>query len=190
MKQSDLTKAGILLLALIVFMYFFTKRTVHEDFPGENKNRLAHSLLEKGNLDEALKNFDESIELNPDFADSYRGKGITLMQLERFDESVKMFDKAIELDGSSALAFANRGVLNDRVGRYEDAIKDYQKALELDPKLAKGPGWLQRFLRNIRKKPSTIAARAKYLEEELKKPEEERLLRIPELDSQERMYKK
>lgn len=190
MKQSDLTKAGILLLALIVFMYFFTKRTVHENVPGENKNRVAHSLLEKGDLDEALKTFDESLSLNPDLKDSYRGKGITLMQMKRFDESRMAFDKAIELDGSFALAFANRGVLNDRIGRYEDAVKDYQKALELDPKLAKGPGWLDRFLRNIRKKPSTIADRAKYLEEELMKPESERILRIPELDAQERMYKK
>ncbi|MEE9523554.1 MAG: tetratricopeptide repeat protein [Thermodesulfovibrionales bacterium] len=190
MKQSDLIKAGILLLALIVFMYFFTKRTIHEDFPGENKSRLAHSLLEKGDLDEALKTFDESIALNSDFSDSYRGRGITLMQMERFDESVRMFDKAIEIDGSSALAFANRGVLNDRVGRYEDAIKDYRKALELDPKLTKGPGLIWRFLRNVRKKPTTIADRAKYLEEELKKPKKERLLRIPEIDAQERMYKK
>lgn len=189
MKQSDLTKAFIVLLALVVFTYFFYQRTVHENVPGENKNRLAHGLLEDGNLEEALKTFDESIALNQTYSDSYRGKAITLMQMERFEESRKMFNTAIELDGSFALAYANRGILNDRTGRYEEAIKDYRKALELDPKLAKGPGRLWRFLHNVREKPPSIADRAHYLEEQLAKPESERILRIPQLDEQQQMYK-
>ena len=60
----------------------------------------------------------------------------------------------------------------------------------LDPETAEGPGYLWRFLHNVNKKPSTIADRADYIEAELKKPESERLLRVQELDDQQRMYKK
>jgi hypothetical protein len=45
-------------------------------------------------------------------------------------------------------------------------------------------------MRNVDEKPPTIADRAKYIEEELKKPPEERLLRVPEVDEEQRMYKK
>lgn len=68
-------------------------------------------------------------------------------------------------------------------------MADYRRALELNPDLAKGPGWLWRFLRNVQEKPPTIKDRADYLEAELAKPPEERLLRVPEEDEKQRMYK-
>ena len=111
------------------------------------------------------------------------------MQIGRLGESRKSFDRAIGLDDHYAQAYADRGILNDRSGQYEAALDDYRKALKLNPELAEGPGWFWRFLRNIPDPPPTIADRADYLEEELKKPESERLIRVPELDSKQRMYK-
>jgi tetratricopeptide (TPR) repeat protein len=74
------------------------------------------------------------------------------------------------------------------MGRHEEALADYMRALELDPELADGPHWLTRFLRNQPEAPPTIADRAAYLRAELAKPEAERVLRIPELDAQQRPY--
>ncbi len=75
------------------------------------------------------------------------------------------------------------------MGRHREALEDYREALRLDPSLAEGPGWLTRFLRNQWEPPPTIADRARYLEHELQKPPGERVLRRPEQDSQQRMYK-
>jgi len=190
MKQSDLIKAVIALLVLGVLAVGYYRSDTSESVPGETKNRLANSYLEDGKLALALAAFDESIALNPDYAESYRGKAIALMLLERFDASRVLFDRAIELDSTSALAYANRGTLNDRAGRYAEAIRDYRKAATLDPKIAAGPGRLWRFLHNIQEKPPTIVDRADYLEEQLARPETERLLRIPEVDARQRMYRK
>jgi len=44
-------------------------------------------------------------------------------------------------------------------------------------------------MRNVDKKPPGIADRAAYLEKELQKPPGQRLLKVPELDDQQRMYK-
>ena len=95
----------------------------------------------------------------------------------------------MRLDDSLAVAYANRGILHDRAGRHDLALKDYRRALSIDPNLADGPGWLWRFLRNIPERPPTIADRAAYIEAELLKPPEDRLLRLPEIDDQQRMYK-
>ncbi len=179
---------GLAIVALIAVAYFnyMTKETV----PGENKYRLANKYLEDGDYEEALNVFDEALSINPDYAPSHIGKAITLMQTERFDEARIHFNRAIELDEKSGLAYANRGILNDRIGNYRAAVEDYRKAMELNPKLTKGPGLLWRFLHNVPEKPPTIADRADYIEKELAKPKDQRLLRVPEIDAEQQMYKR
>lgn len=104
-------------------------------------------------------------------------------------EALQELNLVIELKPDLAAAFANRGILYDRSGEYEKALADYRKALEMDPEILEGPGFLWRFMRRIDEKPPTIEDRADYLETELAKPEEERLLKVPGEDKKQRMYK-
>ena len=180
----------IVLTALIIFAYFYYQYTVRENVPGENMLRMANKYLEDGKNDEALAKFNAVLMQYPEYKEAHFGRALALMQLGMFDESRAAFDTSIALEEKFAIAYANRGILNDRTGNYEDAVSDYRKALELNPELAEGPGWIWRFLRNIPEKPPSIADRADYIEVELKKPEGERLLRVSELDAQQRMYKK
>ena len=185
------TLAAIVTLSILgIFGFYYYKYSVLETTPGENKYRLGNKYLEDGDYEKALQVFDEVLFEHSEYKEAHLAKAITLLQMKHFSESRASFDRAIELDDQYAQAYADRGILNDRVGRPEAALRDYRKALEINPELAKGPGWLWRFLRNIPDPPPTIADRADYLEEELKKPESERLLQVPELDSKQRMYKK
>ena len=181
---------AIVLVCLVIFGYFYFQFTVRENVPGENRYRLANHYLEDGKYDEALKIFNEVLSNDPDYKEAHLGKALTLLQMENYEGATESFNNAIELDGNFAAAYANRGILYDRTGRFENALTDYRKALELNPDLAEGPGWLWRFLRNIPDKPPTIVDRADYLEAELGKQEDERLLSVPEIDKQQRMYKK
>jgi tetratricopeptide (TPR) repeat protein len=188
--NQNLIKAllGLAIVALIAVAYFnyMTKETV----PGENKYRLANKYLEDGNYEEALNVFDEALSVNPSYAPIHVGKAITLMQVEQYNEARIHFNRAIELNAKSGLAYANRGILNDRIGNYRAAVADYRKAMELNPKLTKGPGILWRFLHNVPEKPPTIADRADYIEKELAKPKDKQLLRVPEVDADQQMYKR
>lgn len=188
--NKNFTTALIGLIVLAFAGYAFYQTSTRESVPGENKYRLASKYLEDGEYDEALTIFNESISLNPSYKAAFLGKAITLMQMGRYDEARAEFDKAIALDENFAEAYANRGILNDRTGRFEEAVSDYRKAAELKPELDEGPGLVWRFLHLADEKPPTISDRADYIEAELKKPESERLLRIPEIDEQQRMYKK
>ena len=189
MNKNTLTVIITLSILGIVGFYIY-KYNVMETTPGENRHRLANKYLEDGNYDEALRIFDEVLVEYPGYKEAHLAKAITLLQMGRLGESRESFDRAIGLDNRYAQAYADRGILNDRAGQYEAALDDYRKAFKLNPELAEGPGWLWRFLRNIPDRPPTIADRAGYLEEQLKKPASERLLRVPELDSKQRMYKK
>ena len=94
-------------------------------------------------------------------------------------------ERAKELFGA---AYANRGILNDRNGNYEAAIADYEKAAAMEAELNEGPAWLIRFLRNQPQQQATILERAQYLRAQLELPEDQRLLRVPELDARQRAY--
>jgi tetratricopeptide (TPR) repeat protein len=178
----------LILAGIVAFVFYW--RTGVEDTPGDYEVKKGNYRLEDGQYDRAIEEFSRALEKNPEHPGAHLGLAVTFMQMGDNEKSLEEFNRTIELAPDMAGAYADRGILNDRMGRYEEAIRDYKKALELDPKIAKGPGWLWRFLRNVQEKPPTIADRVAYLEQELQKPPEERLLRVPERDEEQRMYKK
>lgn len=175
------------LLGLAGFVFFW--RVSSEDVPGDFKVKKANYRLEDGQLDQAIKEFGLALEENPDHPYAHLGLAITYMQLDRNQEALAEFNRVIELAPDLAAAYADRGILFDRQGRYQEALADYQKALALDAEILEGPGFLWRFMRNIDEKPPAVKERAAYLAAELQKPPAERLLRVPDEDEKQRMYK-
>jgi tetratricopeptide (TPR) repeat protein len=154
--------------------------------------------FEDGDYRRAAEEYRAALAENPDHVYALRGFARSLHLDGRHDEALVLYDAAIarppeppQGDGERAARaadHANRGILLDTMGRHEEALADYDAALRLDPEVASGPHWLTRFLRNQPEAPPTIAERAAYLRAELATPEGERLLRVPELDRQQRPY--
>ncbi len=184
------TKAVPYIIGLLVIMgIIFYWRVGVEDNPGDYNVKAGNYRLEDGQYEEAVKEFSEALKKNPDLANAHLGLAITYMQTNKSAAALAEFNRTIELAPEMAAPYANRGILYDRLGEYEKALADYRKALALDPEILEGPGFLWRFMRNIEEKPPTILQRADYLEKELAKPPEERLLKVPEIDKEQRMYK-
>ncbi|MDZ7662691.1 tetratricopeptide repeat protein [Thiohalophilus sp.] len=175
---------GLLWLGWMVY-----EGLAREHVPGEKAYEAASRHFEDGRFDDAIAEYDHALQENSELLPALRGKARSLMQLKQYDKALPLFNQAIEQDPEFAPTYANRGILHDRMGRFEEAIKDYEKALELMPELADGPSWITRFLRLQPDKPPTIDDRASYLKEQLALPEEERKLRDPEQDEQQRSYK-
>lgn len=162
---------------------------IREGSPGDSSYLAGNSFFEDARYADALRKYQEALRTNPDHSHAKRGIARSLMQLGRNEDALLVFDELILQAPDFAASYANRGILNDRIGRYRAAVQDYEKALELDPKLADGPHWMTRFLRNQAERPPTIADRAHYLREQLAKPEAERVLRDPTQDAKQRPYK-
>jgi len=167
-----------------IYDSFFQSR-----LPGQNAFITAEKFFEDGDYERALTEYETALSENSDAPYLVRAKARTLMQLDRNEEAKEWFDRAIEIQPFFGGTYAIRGILYDRMGRYEPAIRDYEKALELDKEIGKGPHWLTRFLRKQPEKPPTVKDRLEYLKAELAKPAGERLLRMPEIDEQQRTYK-
>ena len=175
------------LLAIIGFIFYW--RVGVEENPGDYNVKKGNYRLEDGQYEEAVKEFSEALGKNPEHAMARLGLAVTYMQQEKYREAMQEFNLVIENNPDLAPAYADRGILYDRMGEHRKALADYRKSIELDEEILEGPGWLWRFMRNIDEKPPTIKERAAYLEAELAKPETERLLKVPELDEKQRMYK-
>lgn len=178
-----------LVVVTAIFGVFLYWRTQVEDTPGDYHVRQGNYRLEDGQFDDAIAEFERALERTPRHRGAHFGIALTYIQMGRLEDAVAKLDEVVEIDPGFGAAYANRGIVHDRLEHPEAALADYRRALELEPELADGPGWIWRFLRNIDEKPPTIADRAAYLEAELAKPPEERLLRLPEADREQRMYK-
>ncbi len=179
--------AVVLTLAWIGWSYYESK--IGPRNPGDAAYLAANKLFEDGEYQRALDKYDEALDETPNHLHAMRGRARSLMQLGQSTRALTAFNTAIALEPEFGGTYANRGMLHDRMGRYEKAIADYEHAVALYPEVADGPHWLRRFLRNQPEKPPDVAERAAYLRKELAKPENERVMRIPELDAQQRSYK-
>ena len=90
--------------------------------------------------------------------------------------------------GTLAAAYANRGIRKDRKANYEGAVEDYIKESKIDEEAVGGPGFCPVIL-NYKFKSSSVKERAIYIYEQLQLPEDERVLKIKELDEGQVMHK-
>ena len=141
-----------------------------------------------GYYEQALAEFESILHEDPQNFDALRGVARSLMQLGRNEAALRAFDDVIARQPEFGPAYANRGILNDRMANYRAAIRDYEKAAALDAELNEGPHWLTRFLRNQPEQQATIVERARYLRAQLALPEDQRVLRVPEMDARQRPY--
>jgi tetratricopeptide (TPR) repeat protein len=179
-------------LAVIAFQYFSPP-------PGDYETRQGDIHLSTGEYEEALEDFDRALEVSPDHRGALMGRAIVFMETDRpelaeaeFDYLIDFLEQTLEPEdttgiGALAAAYGNRGILLDRQGRYEEALESYVRAIQVDEGAIEGPNLGHRILHNAR--PSTVRDRAIYLSEQLQLPEEERLMRVPEIDEDQRRYR-
>lgn len=200
--SGKLFKPAIVVLAIVTAGFFFWPLiSPYFDRPaGDFETEMGSNRLQDGRYDQALDFFNEALQLSPNHRGALMGRALVFIQTEQYDDAIAELDYLIDFlstesaeDDSTgvatlASAYANRGIVKDRVGRYEAALADYIEALKTDDETVDGPGVIHKILYGA-DDLSTVRDRAQYLYEQLALPEAERLLRVPELDDQQRMYK-
>ena len=94
-------------------------------------NNLGSVLTRKGELDEAIKHFQLSFTIQPDYAIAYHNLGRVLIQKGQLSESVVQFKKAVDLDPNYATARINLGNALVQMRQTREAIEHYEAALSL-----------------------------------------------------------
>lgn len=187
-RLTRLLKVTAIALGVAFIGWAVFEKFIAEPAPGDMSYHAGNTLFEDGFYERAAAAYREALDEDPDHLFALRGLARSLHLAGRHDDALVLYDEAVGAEPDFGATYANRGILLDTMGRHEAALIDYERALELDSELADGPNWLTRFLRNQAEAPPSIAERARYLRAELAKPEDERLLRVPEVDAAQRPY--
>jgi len=82
---------------------------------------------------QAIRDFDQAIELNPQWASVYYNRGLTYMKLEQTQKAIDDYTEALKINPNWDMAYCNRGNAYYKLGQYEQAILDYDSALRINP---------------------------------------------------------
>ncbi|MBT5109616.1 MAG: tetratricopeptide repeat protein [Rhodospirillaceae bacterium] len=197
LRRFIMLMGGLIVVAMIATL--FADVTTSRE-PGDLATELGAQRLEDGRYEEALTYFSEALRESPDHRGAIMGRAHVFMKQEKYPDAVAELNYLIEYltrtlepndttgRGALAVAYHNRAIIRDRLGKYEQALADYISAIKTDEDTVDEPGVIHNILYG-NANPSSARKRAVYLYEQLKLPPGKRLMRVPEIDAQQRMRK-
>ena len=201
--NANIIKRFVIYMAILTFVMFtvwgFVKSFMNRP-PGDYETEVCDIRLKDKKYNEALRAANIALEKTPNHRGAVMCKALVFISQKKYLEAneeltnlINFLIKNVKEDdrtgiGTLAAAYANRGIIKDRNKNYEEALQDYIKALGIDHVAVAGPG-LGTIILNYKFKSSSVRERALYLNEQLQLPENERVLKIKELDEGQVMHK-
>ena len=127
------------------------------------------SSLNRGKTDKALENFNRAIQIDPQRAGGYLGRGNTYNVLGQYEAAIADYNIAISIKPDQAETYVNRAIAYSHLKEYEKAIADYEKCLQLNPKIDDPPGIMRRLFTNDPNQERGIRKHLEYLRTQVKK---------------------
>jgi tetratricopeptide (TPR) repeat protein len=104
-------------------------------------------LKRKGDIDGAIKDYNESIKLNPNDYFAYNNRANTLRDKGDLPGAIADYTTAVRLEPGYAAAYTNRARVHERMNDLAKARADYNAALAAPPKKFDNSPWAQNLAR-------------------------------------------
>jgi tetratricopeptide (TPR) repeat protein len=97
---------------------------------------LANAKAELEQYEDAIADYDKSIEINPNFTEAYINRGNARGSLGLWDLALEDFNTALSLSPDDHRIYNNRANIFRRLEQFEAALQDSNKAIEIKPDFA------------------------------------------------------
>jgi len=135
MKNGGNKGVGIILL--IFFSFLFSC-----DFSPKERDKLREVYASyfffwgffhnyNGHYDQAISDFNKSIEINPSYAGAYNNRGLAYCNKGQYDQAISDYNKALEINPAYADAYYNRANAYYSRGDYAKSWDDVKRAQNL-----------------------------------------------------------
>lgn len=111
-----------------------------KNFLSNQKVDEAWKLHGKGDFNGAIQLHTEAIDLNPNNALAYHGRGTAYDESRQYEAAIADYNKALEINPAYVEAYYNRGNTYSHLNNNERAIQDYNVAIQLNPDFAEAYG--------------------------------------------------
>jgi tetratricopeptide (TPR) repeat protein/ADP-heptose:LPS heptosyltransferase len=118
---------------------------------------------EKGQHDQALRLFDQVLDLDPAHALAYLNRGVVLQSLGRWQDSVMSLTQALAFDAHMALGWSNLGVALKQLGQLDAALQCFDRAIDSQADLASAHTNRGVVLRDLLRFEEAIASHKKAI---------------------------
>jgi tetratricopeptide (TPR) repeat protein len=115
-------------------LWTHTLACTSDNFIGHNN--LGNTLLQEGNMAEAVSHFQKALQIKPGYAEAHNNLGNTLLQKGSVNEAMVHYQKALQIKPDYAEAHYNLGNALLKMGNVGEAIAHFQKALQIKPDYA------------------------------------------------------
>ena len=92
----------------------------------------AHRTLDRGEFKDAERRFSTIVEIEPEFARAWAGRGQARMMQGELEDAMVDYDRAVSLRPNVGSIYGQRAMVRVSMGDYEGAKNDSLRALELD----------------------------------------------------------
>jgi tetratricopeptide (TPR) repeat protein len=99
----------------------------------EEKAFMAFEMYENGQMNSALNQIGEAIEMNPTNSAWHFNAGLALDTLERFEEAIDAYEQALNLKGDDPEILNCLAVDYTRIGQYDLAISTFEYIQQIEP---------------------------------------------------------
>ncbi len=98
--------------------------------------KLGDLYIRENRLDEAIKQYEEALEINPDNSNAYNGWGYILLMKGQEEDADLKFSKALELNPNHERAHFNLMKLKFAQGAHQETLEQIDKLVSLEPQSA------------------------------------------------------
>jgi len=96
-------------------------------------NDLGAALLQKGQVTEAIEQFEYALRIKPNYAEAHNNLGNALIGMGRLSEAMDHYNQALQIKPNYAEARNNLGCVFFKTGQFFGAIEQYRRALQINP---------------------------------------------------------